>query len=194
MDAQKVGALIRTLRRKNNMTQRQLADAMNLSDKTISKWERAMGCPDVSLLPELSRVLDVSVRSILTGELEEREKDGGNMKRIKFYVCPACGNVITASAEAEISCCGRPLPALEMKPCDGAHALRIQPMDGETYAAFDHEMTKEHYIRFIACVAYDRMVLVRLYPEQGGEVRLPWMLRATYVLGCSRDGLFACQA
>ena len=42
---------------------------MNISDKTISKWERGLGCPDISLLPELSQILGVSVDQILTGEL-----------------------------------------------------------------------------------------------------------------------------
>ena len=53
MDCSKVGNLIYTLRTEKGMTQKALANAMNISDRTISKWERGAGCPDVSLLREL---------------------------------------------------------------------------------------------------------------------------------------------
>lgn len=73
MDCSKVGNLIRALRNEKAMTQRQLADAMNISDKTISKWERGLGCPDVSLLPELSSLLGVDIEKILSGELNPND-------------------------------------------------------------------------------------------------------------------------
>ena len=57
MDYAKIGALIRRLRRERGLTQGQLAEALGLSPKTVSKWERALGCPDVSLLPALSACL-----------------------------------------------------------------------------------------------------------------------------------------
>ena len=61
MDCKKIGSLIYELRKDKNMTQKQIADLMNISDKTISKWERGLGCPDISLLPELSQILGVSI-------------------------------------------------------------------------------------------------------------------------------------
>lgn len=45
--------------------------------------------------------------SLLSGQRNEKEKDGGNMKRIQFYTCPACGNILTATGGAEIACCGQ---------------------------------------------------------------------------------------
>ena len=48
MDCKKIGSLIYELRKDKNMTQKQIADLMNISDKTISKWERGLGCPDIS--------------------------------------------------------------------------------------------------------------------------------------------------
>ena len=51
MDNRKVGELIFHLRKEKGLTQKQLADQMNISDRTISKWERGNGCPDVTLLP-----------------------------------------------------------------------------------------------------------------------------------------------
>ena len=61
MNNENTGKLILRLRKENHMTQKELADAMNISDKTISKWERGLGLPDVSLLRELSEILGVNV-------------------------------------------------------------------------------------------------------------------------------------
>ena len=190
MDAEKTGALIRQLRMEKGMTQRDVAEALCVSEQAVSKWERALGCPDISLLRELSRLLDVDVRSLLAGKITESQRDGGNMRRIRFYTCPACGNVITMTGDAQVSCCGRELEAMKPQSMDEAHAIRLEPMDGEMYLSFDHGMEKAHYIRFIAVVRYDRVMLVRLYPEQGSEARVPYIAKATYYVGCSRDGLF----
>jgi transcriptional regulator with XRE-family HTH domain len=84
----KVGNLIKVLRHEKNMTQKQLADKMNISDKAISKWERGLGCPDVSLLAELSSILEVNIEEMLKGDLSLNNFVGGNMKKSKYYVCP----------------------------------------------------------------------------------------------------------
>ena len=191
MDVGKTGALIRQLRVSKGMTQREIAQKLMVSEQAVSKWERGLGCPDISLLRELAVLLRVDVRSLLIGELNESERDGGNMRRIRFYVCPVCGNVVTMTGEAQVSCCGRTLEAMKPVPCDEAHALRLEPVDDELYVTFAHAMEKAHYIRFVACVGYERMTLVRLYPEQGGELRLPRMGHGTLYIGCSRDGLMA---
>lgn len=190
MDCKKTGNLILALRKEKGLTQRQLAAALHISDRTVSKWERALGCPDVCLLPELSALLGISTEKILLGDLEPNDKDGGNMKRIKFYVCPTCGNIITSTGEAEISCCGRRLVPLVPKPKDENHYLKVEPLEDDYYITFSHEMSKEHYLNFIACVGYDRILLVRLYPEQGGEVRIPSSIRGKLYFGCTRHGLW----
>ena len=163
---------------------------MNISDRTISKWERGLGCPDVSLLHELSDALDVNVEKILTGNLELNSTDGGNMKKIKFYVCPTCGNILTATGEAEVSCCGRKLAPLVPKPSDEEHHLHVETIEDEYYITFTHEMEKSHYLNFIAYVSYDRFLLVRLYPEQGSEVRFPKLYGGKFYFGCNRHGLW----
>lgn len=62
MDCSKVGSLILSMRKEKGMTQKELADLMHLSDRTISKWERGQGCPDVSLLGELSNILEINIK------------------------------------------------------------------------------------------------------------------------------------
>lgn len=191
MDCSKVGRLILGLRKEKGMTQRQLADAMNISDKAISKWERGLGCPDVSLLRGLSDALSVDIAKMLLGDLTPNNADGGNMKKLKFYVCPGCGNIITSTGEAEISCCGRKLTALIAKLSDETHRLTVETIEDDFYITFSHEMSKEHYLNFVAYVTPDRILFVKLYPEQGGEVRFP-MLRGGGKLyfGCNRHGLW----
>ena len=190
MDCRKVGELILKLRKEKGLTQKQLARTMNLSDKTISKWERGFGCPDVSLLRELSAALGVNVENLLAGTLEPNDTDGGNMKRIKFYTCPDCGNILTATGDAEISCCGRKLAPMAARPADEEHRLKVEKVEDDFYITFTHPMTKEHYLNFLAYAAPDRVLLVRLYPEQGGEVRMAQMHGGRLYYGCNRDGLW----
>ena len=131
MDCSKVGKLILSLRRERGWTQKQLADALNLSDRTVSKWERGLGCPDVSLLRELSAVLAVDIEKILLGDLQPNDEEVGNMKKLKFYVCPNCGSALFAMGEAEISCCGRrlqPLEALRLVQAAGGVAVMAHPV------------------------------------------------------------------
>lgn len=190
MDQQKVGALLKKLRYEKGLTQAQLAQLMNISDKTISKWERGMGCPDISLLGELSAILNVNIEKMLIGDLNPNNTDGGNMKNIKFYTCATCGNILTATASAELSCCGRKLEPLVAQKADGKHKLNVENIENDYYITFEHEMTKEHYLNFVAYVSYDRVFLVRLYPEQGSELRIPAMRSGKIYFGCNKHGLW----
>ena len=189
MDARRTGELIRSLRCEAHMTQKQFADALAISDKTVSKWERGQGCPDVSLLPNIADAFGCDVESLLAGKLAANDIDGGHMKRLKFYVCPQCGNVMTATGNAAISCCGRPLEALAAHKADEDHAITIEDVEDESYLTFDHPMEKGHYLKFVAAVSYDRFTLVRLYPEQGGETRMPALRRAKLFSYCTEHGL-----
>lgn len=190
MNCEKAGKLIYTLRTQKGMTQKQLADAMNISDKTVSKWERGLGFPDVSLLKEISEILNVNIEKLLDGRIIPNDKDGGNMKKIKFYVCPECGNILTATGNAEISCCGRKLNELTAKKSDEEHIAKVETIDGESYITFSHEMTKSHFISFVAYPTFDRLTLVKLYPEQNAEVRLPLIRKGNIYFYCSNHGLW----
>lgn len=189
MDCSKVGRLIFDLRKEKEMTQKELADAMNISDRTISKWERGTGCPDITLLRELSDILGVNIEKILAGDLEPNETDGGNMKRIKFYACPTCKNTLFSTGEAELYCCGRKLNALVSQQDDESHGIVVNEVEDDLYILLQHDMTKEHYISFVAYAAYDRILFIKLYPEQAAEVRFPKMCRGDLYLYCTKHGL-----
>ncbi len=190
MDCRKTGQLICRLRKEKGLTQKQLAEVLLLSPKTISKWECGSGCPDVSLLPQLAAVLGVGAEQLLQGQLQDSASNGGNMKKIRFYYCPLCGNVLTGTGEAEVICCGRKLAALPEQEMAGEHMAQVDDMDDEYYITLEHDMTKEHFIPFMAWAAYDRVMLVRMYPEQNAELRMPLPRRGNLYICCNQHGLF----
>lgn len=190
MDCEKMGALIRTLRLERGMTQKELAQALHVGDRAVSKWERGQGCPDVSLLSALSAQLGVDLERMLDGDLEPNREKGDSMKRVRFFVCPTCGNVVTATGEAGISCCGRKLEALEMQKAEGLHALKTEAVDGEWFLTADHPMEKGHYISFVAWVTAERMILTRTYPEWNLQVHIPKRGHGKLVYYCTEHGLF----
>ena len=68
MDRTKTGALIAAARKEQNMTQKELAAALHVSDRAVSKWERGAGFPDISLLEPLADALGLGVLDLLRGE------------------------------------------------------------------------------------------------------------------------------
>ncbi len=191
MDCRKIGQLICKLRKEKGLTQKQLAELLRLSPKTISKWECGNGCPDVVILPQLADVLGIGTEQLLQGQLQDSIFSGGNMKKIRFYHCSSCGNVMTGTGEAEVICCGRKLMALTEQAMNDEHQIQIEDLDGEYYITLEHEMTKEHFVPFVAWAAYDRIMLVRMYPEQNAELRMPLLRRGTLYVYCSQHGLFS---
>ena len=61
MDPVKTGTLIRALRKERNMTQKDLAEHLHITDRAVSKWERGLCAPDISLLESLAETLGVSI-------------------------------------------------------------------------------------------------------------------------------------
>ena len=74
MDLIKTGNVISEARKKKGLTQKDLAIQLHVSDKAISKWERGLGYPDISLLIPLTNILDITLYEILSGEKEEVEE------------------------------------------------------------------------------------------------------------------------
>ena len=190
MDQEKIGILLRSLRVQKGMTQKELAEKLGLSGKTVSKWECGQGCPDVSVLPELAGILGISMEDLLSGQLPQSERDGGNMKNLKFYVCPVCGNLITASGSPALSCCGRVLePLVHQKP-DEEHTLNVEMVEDEWFLSSSHPMTKDHSLMFVALVTAERVTLVRQWPEWDIQTRLSKRGHGVLYWYCTRHGLF----
>ena len=188
MDQQMIGSLIRKLRLEKNLTQTALAQILHISNKTVSKWECGSGCPDVSLFPALSETLGADFSALFTGEIEEKAADSGNLRRLRFYICPDCGNLITTTSSASIACCGKVLAAQKLQRArEGVH---VELEDHEYYISSDHEMIRDHYITFIALRSSEQLTLRKLYPEWNVQIRLPYIPGATLIWHCKQHGLF----
>lgn len=192
MNPEKTGQIIKNARIKKGLTQKQLAEAISVTDKAVCKWEKGHGCPDITLLSQLSKVLEIDIQSILRGELIQNKSIAGNMNRIKFYRCPTCGNLITSVKEIEISCCGNKLPFAEAHQTDDARYIPIiKEFDGQYSVSFNHPMTKDDYIAHIITVQYDKIMVVNLFAEQEAVVTLPQIAGLRMFLITSRDGLIS---
>lgn len=75
MDPRITGAFISTLRKEHNMTQAVLAERLNISNRTISKWENGDGFPDITILPEIAEIFGITVDELLKGEKATKEAD-----------------------------------------------------------------------------------------------------------------------
>lgn len=190
MDPRLIGSLICRLQKEQQLTQRQLAERLCVSDKAVSKWERGLGCPDVSLLPDLARLLGIQLEGLLSGHLDSKEPLGGNMKNLNFYICPNCGNVVTAMAEAAVSCCGKNLPALTPQKAPEEERLQVERIEEDYFISTDHPMEKGHYISFVALLTGDSILLRKQYPEWDLQLRLPAFAHGKLLWYCTRHGLY----
>ena len=172
MDTYITGQTIKNLREKRGFTQAELADKLGVTDKAISKWETAKGLPDITLIEPLAKALSVSVMELMTGNAVVNKNISSNILRSKFYVCPSCGNIIRTTGNAVISCCGITLPPLEAEDTDDEHSITIEKVEDEKFITVNHDMTKEHFISFVAYLTLDRVQFVKFYPEGNAETRL----------------------
>ena len=104
-------------------------------------------------------------------------------------VCPICGNIIHTMGENINSCCGISLPILEAENENKKHIINCKIIENEYYISIEHDMTKEHYISFIAYITNDRCEIVKLYPEQNAEARFLKRGKGIIYAYCNKDGL-----
>ena len=115
MDQIRIGKFIAETRKQNNLTQRQLADKLSISDKTVSKWERGNGLPEISLMLPLCEALGITVNDLLSGQLvtenEYKKKAEENMMDLmkeneenkkRFALSMICG-IITIIAVCSLT-------------------------------------------------------------------------------------------
>jgi len=185
------GSMIKELREKKRLTQAELAERLHVSDKTVSKWETAKGYPDISLLEPLAQALDISIAELMCGKAISNVNVSANMMRSKFYVCPVCGNVLHSMGEAVIYCHGVPLTPARAEETDEHHKIFVEGVEDEYFVRIEHDMTKKHYISFMAALSPDRLQMVKLYPEGNAEARFKVSGVKQIVFYCNQDGLFS---
>ena len=68
MNQEKIGKFISKQRKENNLTQEQLAEKLNISKNAVSKWERGLNLPDVSIMQDLCKILNITLNELFAGE------------------------------------------------------------------------------------------------------------------------------
>ena len=148
------------------------------------------GYPDISLLEPIAKVFGVSIAELISGNTVENINISANMLRSKFYVCPVCGNTIHSMGEAVIHCHGILLKPCHAEETDENHMIFIEKIEDEYYIRIEHDMTKQHYISFIAALSSDKIQMIKLYPEGNAEARVKINGTKRIIFYCNRDGLF----
>ena len=187
------GSTIKNLREKKHFTQARLAEMLGVTDKAVSKWETGKGLPDISLIEPLAKALGVSIIELMAGQQTQNRNVACNLLRSKLYVCPICGNLLTACGNAVVSCCGVTLPPLEAEDCDESHTVTIEPVEDEHFITIHHEMTKDHFISFLAWITTDQVQLIKLYPEGDPQTRMRLRGMGQLYLYCNKHGLMCCR-
>ena len=72
MSNKSIGEVISSLRKEKGMTQNDLAEKMNVTDKAVSKWERNLSCPDINSIPKLAEILGTSVEDLLNAQVKKQ--------------------------------------------------------------------------------------------------------------------------
>ncbi len=118
-----------------------------------------------------------------------------------FYKCPICGNLI-GLIDGDINhmtCCGKPMERLEANSVDAAfekHVPVYERVEDEIVVKVgevEHPMEKDHYIMWIAQVSDNQTTRIRLYPEQGTEVRFKYIPQSTLYAYCNKHGLWKAE-
>ena len=96
-----IGRRISEYRRKRNITQEQLAEAMNVTSQAVSKWENDISCPDISVLPQLADYFNVSLDLLVRGEtlsgvqlLAENHRKDFNLLTLRLEATSADGDYV----------------------------------------------------------------------------------------------------
>lgn len=187
MNSYITGAMIKELREKKGYTQSELAQILMISEKTVSKWESKRGLPDISLLEPLAKALGISLVELFNGRSIVNDNKNANMLKMKFYVCPICGNVNMSIGEGVYSCCGNELLCQQ---AEDDNELQVRYVDNEIYIQKNSPMTKKDYISFFAYVTLDKIQFVKLYPEQSSEAIFAYNGTGILYYYNNKEGLF----
>ena len=183
MDNIKIGKLICELRKEKNLTQLQLAQMMNISDKTVSKWERGLGSPDISLLKDLSNIFGIDIKDLLSGQISKNPPFVNTFDKINFYICPSCSELLTSNTDKpHIYCCGKQLTPLRVNAPYEDECLLVQKNTTpyELYITTHHPMSKDHYISFAAIQTGDSLIIKKHYPQWELHMHMPYTAKGKY--------------
>lgn len=167
------GRIIKDKRTEGNMTQRALADILDVSDKAVSKWERNICLPDILTLKKLCDLFRLDLHTLLSSKEISSDIKGINMKNTKFYICKKCLNTLSSFNSVRVTCCDTVLEECVPQKATEENRLTITEIDGQRHVSSSHPMTKENYISFIAYLKGGEMQFFKQYPQWEINLYLP---------------------
>lgn len=99
------GQTIKNMRIRINLTQKQLAEILCISEKTVSKWETGRGMPDAGIPDSIANALSISVSELFSGDIAVNKNRNSNLQNLCFYACPVCKNTVFSMGKGSFSCC-----------------------------------------------------------------------------------------
>ena len=81
MDQIKIGKFIAECRKNKNLTQADLANKLNITDRAVSKWENGKSLPDFSIMFDLCKILDITINDLLSGEIIDKKEESTFLKQ-----------------------------------------------------------------------------------------------------------------
>lgn len=118
----------------------------------------------------------LTIVQIPVEQVQETKLNATN--RLKLYCCPKCGEVAVTYGHASLTCCSSPLQPIPIKKAEQHEKPTISEVDGEQLLEFNNPMTKDFYIAAVVFDRYDRVEVVRLFPEQEASVHVPMLAGA----------------
>ena len=119
-------------------------------------------------------------------------------ENVRFYFCPICGNVIGLidGDMNHVTCCRKSMELMQANTTDASqekHVPVYEKVEDEIVVRvgeIEHPMEKDHYIMWIAQVSDNKTTRIRLYPEQGTEVRFKYIPKSSIYAYCNKHGLW----
>lgn len=112
------------------------------------------------------------------------------MRRVKFYTCKKCGDIIVSLDGKEMYCCGEKLDYSEPQEALGEDKLKIEKLDNELFISANHPDDKDNYINFVAYLRIDTMLIKRHYPEWDLDFRFPYLGQGKLIFNSTSKGIF----
>ncbi len=142
------------------------------------------------MLEPIAAVFGISVAELMSGNAICNRNVASNMLKSLFYVCPVCGNVIHSTGDLSVCCHGVQLMPEPAEEADDNHRILLERVEDEYYVSVEHDMTKSHFISFVAALSSEGIQMIKLYPEGAPAARVKIRGVKKIYCYCNRDGLF----
>lgn len=185
----KFNELVYKLRKAKRLTQKELAEKLHTTAKTISNWERKKNCIPAEMISSIIKELDIDKKFIY----EEYIDEGSSKNGVKFFYCPKCRNIMWSFTKNTQTCCNHTLYPLKASPENSEHYLYtvISPHTGFLNVSSNHPQNAEHRIEFMAYVSEENVIIISQRENKPFSTSFNHMPGGILYMFCSKHGLFS---